>query len=228
MGKRAKTMAMAAMAMLSLTCSAQDDPEYRYEVGAGVGMTGYLGDYNGSLTRGLQPAASLMGRYNMNPWMALRLNIGHGNMKGGSRNVETWYLVTEQHEYTFDNSLYELSLVYEYNFMPFGTGRDYRGAKRFTPFVLGGLGIAMCETSEKTRAAMELPIGMGVKYKMSERLNLALEWSVNFTTSDWLDGMKDPYGIESGGMFKNTDAFHRLQLSLTYSFSPKCINCNKE
>lgn len=102
------------------------------------------------------------------------------------------------------------------------------GAKRFTPFVLGGLGLGMCKTTEKTRTAMELPIGIGVKYKINERVNLGLEWAVNFTTSDWLDGVKDPYGIESSGMFKNTDAFHRLQLSLTYSFSPKCINCNKE
>ena len=86
----------------------------------------------------------------------------------------------------------------------------------------------MWKTTGGTRTAMELPIGIGVKYKINERVNLGLEWAVNFTTSDWLDGVKDPYGIESSGMFKNTDAFHRLQLSLTYSFSPKCINCNKE
>lgn len=218
------------MAMLSLTCAAQDDPEYRYEIGVGAGMAGYLGDYNGSLTRGLQPAASLMGRYNMNPWMALRLNMGYGKLKGSSKNVDTWYpeTGTDQNEYTFNNSLYDLSLTYEYNFLPFGTGRDYRGAKRFTPFVLAGLGLAMCKTAEKTRAAMTLPIGIGVKYKISEKVNLGLEWAVNFTTSDWLDGVKDPYDIKSSGLFKNTDAFHRLQLSLTYSFSPKCLNCNKE
>ncbi len=228
MGNRAKTLAITAMTMLSLTCAAQDDPEYRYEVGVGVAMAGYLGDYNGSLTRGLQPAASLMGRYNMNPWMALRLNIGYAKLKGSSSNVETWYPGTDQSGYTFNNSLYDLSLAYEYNFLPFGTGRDYRGAKRLTPFVLAGLGVAMCKTTGKTRSAMTIPLGIGMKYKISERVNLALEWAMNFTTSDWLDGVKDPYDIESSGMFKNKDAYHRLQLSLTYSFSPKCLNCNKE
>ena len=228
MVNKAKAIAITAMMMLSLTCAAQDDPEYRYEVGVGVGMTGYLGDYNGSLTRGLQPSASFMGRYNINPWMALRLGIGYGKLKGSSRNVDTWYPETSEREYSFNNSLYDLSLVYEYNFLPYGTGRDYRGAKRITPFVLGGLGLGMAKTTGKTRAAMTLPLGIGVKYKMSERVNLGLEWAVNFTTSDWLDGVEDPYYIKSSGMFKNTDAFHRLQLSLSYSFSPKCLNCNKE
>lgn len=228
MSNKAKTIAIAAMAMLSLTCAAQDDPEYRYEIGVGVGTTGYLGDYNGSLTRGLQPAASLLGRYNINPWMALRMNLGYGKMKGSSKNVETWYPATEHREYAFNNSLYDLSVAYEYNFLPFGTGRDYRGAKRFTPYVLAGLGLGMCKTTGKTRATMTVPIGIGMKYKMSERINVGLEWAMNFTTSDWLDGVKDPYDIKSSGLFKNKDAFHRLQLSLTYSFSPKCLNCNKE
>ena len=111
-----KTMAIAAMVMLSLTCAAQDDPEYRHEVGVGAGMAGYLGDYNGSLTRGMQPAASLMWRYNIDPWMALRLNMGYEKTKGSSRNVDTWYPETAQGEYTFSNSLYDISIVYEYNF----------------------------------------------------------------------------------------------------------------
>lgn len=63
---------------------------------------------------------------------------------------------------------------------------------------------------------------------MSERVNIGLEWAVCFSTSDWLDGVKDPYDIQSSGLFKNTDAYQRLQLSLTYSFSARCLNCNKE
>lgn len=34
----------------ALSTSAQDDPEYKLEVGAGVGMVNYLGDFNASLT----------------------------------------------------------------------------------------------------------------------------------------------------------------------------------
>ena len=33
-------------AFFPLCVNAQDDPEYRMEIGGGVGMMGYLGDYN--------------------------------------------------------------------------------------------------------------------------------------------------------------------------------------
>lgn len=226
--KRTIIVLMVLLSFLPVAIQAQDDPEYRYEIGAGVGMTGYLGDYNGKLTRDLQPTASLIGRYNFNPWMALRFNVGYGKLKGSSDDVKTWYTQEQYRSYSFNNSLTDIAAIYEYNFLPYGTGRDYRGAKPLTPFVFGGLGLAMAKTTEKTRAAMILPIGLGVKYKMSERVNIAFEWAVDFSTSDWLDGVKDPYDIQSSGMFKNKDAYQRLQLSLTYSFSPRCLNCNKE
>lgn len=224
--KRALTALIVLL--LPLATQAQDDPEYRFEVGAGAGMTGYLGDYNGSLTRDIQPAAGLMGRYNFNPWMALRLNLGHGRLKGSSDDIKTWYSDETARSYSFSNSMIDLAAIYEYNFLPYGTGRDYRGAKRLTPFVMGGLGLTMVETTGKTQAAMILPLGLGVKYKMSERVNIGLEWAVCFSTSDWPDGVRDPYGIKSSGLFKNTDAYQRLQLSVTYSFSARCLNCNKE
>lgn len=223
-----KITILIALMALTQSATAQDDPEYRLEVGAGVGMTGYLGDFNGNLTKNLQPMVSLNGRYVFNPWMALRLNLSYGKMKGSSSDVDTYYPDYAEDAYMFDNTLYDMAVTYEYNFMPYGTGWDYRGAKRFTPFVFGGLGLAYADTPEKGRLAFNIPIGLGVKYKLGERVNLGLEWAMHFTQSDWLDGVKDPYHIKSSGLFKNTDCYSALQLTLTYSFSPKCVNCNKE
>ena len=42
---------------------AQSDPEYKMEIGAGVGVRGYLGDFNGSLMKDLQPMGTLLARY---------------------------------------------------------------------------------------------------------------------------------------------------------------------
>lgn len=212
----------------STGCFSQDDPEYRMEIGAGIGMSGYLGDFNGNLTKDLQPMGSIVGRYIFNPWMALRLNLGRGKMKGSSEDVETYYPDYADTPYEFSNALYDLSVTYEYNFMPYGTGWDYRGAKRFTPFVFGGIGLAYADTEEKGRVAFQVPIGIGLKYKVGERINLGLEWALHLTQSDWLDGVKDPYYIKSSGLFKNTDCYSTFQLTLTYSFSKKCANCNKE
>lgn len=222
------TIITIALLLTAGAVHAQDDPEYRMEIGAGVGMTGYLGDFNGNITKDLQAGASILGRYNFNPWMALRLNIGYGKLKGSSADVNTYYPDYVSQPYDFSNSMYDMAVTYEYNFWPYGTGWDYRGAKRVTPFVFGGLGLAVAKADSKTHAAMTLPIGLGVKCKIGERVNLGLEWAMDFTTSDNLDGVKDPYLIQSSGMFKNTDCYSRLQVTLTYSFSAKCVTCNKE
>jgi hypothetical protein len=51
---------------------------------------------------------------------------------------------------------------------------------------------------------------------------------MHFTTSDRLDGVKDPYGIESSGLFKNTDCYSTLQVTLTYDLWAKCKTCNND
>ena len=227
---------LASLVILVLTAipsMAQDDSEYRLEVGVGAGVTGYLGDFNGNLTKDLQPAVSLMGRYVFNPYMALRLNVAKGTMKGSSADVETYYPDYAGQVYTFKNSLCDASVLYELNFWPYGTGRDYRGAKRLTPFVFAGLGMTYADVKQtdgakKGKVAFNLPLGLGVKYKIGERVNLGLEWSIHFAQIDELDGVKDPYYIKSSGLFKNTDCYSLLQATLTYSFSPKCTTCNKE
>ncbi|MBR4602699.1 MAG: porin family protein, partial [Prevotella sp.] len=63
-------MRLAMMAILlvsSLGIWAQEDEEYRMEIGGGIGVTGYLGDFNSSLTKNLQPAASVVLRRYFNP-----------------------------------------------------------------------------------------------------------------------------------------------------------------
>ena len=95
---------------------AQDDPEYRMEIGAGAGLMGYLGDFNGSLTKDLQPMATILARYNFDTYMGLKFNLSYGKMKGQSTDVETYYPAFDQEPYEFDNSLVDFSLTYEYNF----------------------------------------------------------------------------------------------------------------
>lgn len=208
--------------------SAQDDPQYRMEIGAGIGLVSYEGDFNGSVFSNMQPMGTVVGRYNFDPYKALRLGVSFGKLKGSSKDVKTYYPAYETEPYSFSNTLVDASLVFEYNFWPYGTGRDYRGAKRITPFVFGGLGATFVKTDSKNVFTANVPIGIGVKYKVSERINLGLDWAIHFSLSDELDGVKDPYGIKSSGLFKNTDCYSALELTLTYAFSAKCRTCNKE
>ncbi|WP_028897109.1 DUF6089 family protein [Prevotella sp. HUN102] len=210
---------------------AQDGEEYRMEMGAGVGMLGYLGDFNGSLTKNLQPMGSLVARYVFNPYMGLKMNVSYGKVKGSSADVETYYPKFAQKPYEFNNTLVDVGLTYEYNFWPYGTGREYRGAQKFTPFVFGGLGatyVKLEDGDRKSAFSANVPIGIGVKYKIGERTNIGLEWAMHFSLTDEIDGQKDPYDIKSSGAFKNTDCYSTLQLTFTYSFMAKCRTCHNE
>ena len=80
--------------------------------------------------------------------------------------------------------------------------------------------------------ALNIPMGIGVKYKLAHRLNVGAEWTIRFTTSDRLDvtntaelQLDDPYGIESKGI-KNKDSYSMLMLYISYNMFPKYRKCN--
>lgn len=219
---------LALLLATALPASAQSDYEYRMEIGAGIGLVAYEGDFNGSITHGMQPMASVVVRRTFNPYMALRFAAAYGKLKGSSKNVKTYMPEYVDTPYEFANSLVDVSATYEYNFWPYGTGHDYRGAQRLTPFIFAGLGATYASGSGNNVFTANVPLGLGVKYKVATRLNLGIEWAMHFSMNDNLDGVKDPYGIQSTGMFKNTDCYSMLQLTLTYSLMPKCRTCHND
>lgn len=225
--KAQRLIATLFVTLAAGTAQAQTDDEYRLEIGAGAGTVSYLGDFNGNLLKGMQPAGSLLLRRVINPYMALRLGVSAGTLKGNASDTGTWYPELTDGHASFSNTLTDVSLTYEYNFWPYGTGNDYRGAQRLTPFIMIGLGATYVKAGKSVLTA-NVPLGFGLKYKVAKRLNLGVEWAVHFSLSDELDGIKNPYTIKSKGIFKNTDCYSALQLTLTYSFLPKCLTCNKD
>ena len=211
----------------ALGANAQEEPEYRMEIGAGVGLVNYLGDYNGSLLKDLQPMGSLLAKYRPNPRMSWALNVSYGTLKGALADAGTWYPGEQDLPATFSHGLMDVCGRFEYNFWAYGTGMEYRGARRVAPFVALGLGMTYA-SAPGGAFAVNLPLGAGVKYKIGKRLNLNAEWVMHFTGSDMLDGVADPYGISSTGLFKNTDCYSVLQVSLTYDIWAKCKTCNND
>jgi len=204
---------------------AQDEPEYRIEVGAGAGLIAYTGDFNGNILKGMQPWGAITAKYRLNPRMALALNIGTGKIKGSTDDADTWSPIVEHYE--FNNQITEADLRYEYNFWAYGTGQEYRGARRLVPFITLGLGLTH-HSGDNSGITMNLPIGAGIKWKIAQRLNLTAEWVIRFTPSDNLDGREDVYGIKSSGLFKNTDCYSVFQVGLSYDLWAKCKTCNND
>lgn len=232
-----KQLVVLAVAWLAAIATlAQDQPEYRLELGAGAGLVVYEGDFNGSLFKSPKPLGTLVAKYKPNPRMAWAALVGYGKLGGSSDKANTWYPSLAEHPVSFSSSVIDVSLRYEYNFWPFGTGREYYGARKMTPFIALGVGLsfANAETTQdgiqqkKSSGSLQMPIGVGVKYKLADRANLTVAWMMHFTGNDKLDGIADPYGIESTGLFKNTDCYSVLGATITYDLWEKCKTCHKE
>lgn len=219
-----KLLAVVLILAAAAAAKAQDEPEYRLELGGGAGLVTYTGDFNGNLLKGMQPWAALTARYHINPRMALMMDIGTGKITGSTDDAETWY-PTERYE--FSHQVTEADIRYEYNFWAYGTGQEYRGARRVVLFITLGIGLTH-HGGEKSGITANLPLGVGVKWKIATRVNLTIEWAMRFTPSDKLDGRDDVYGIKSSGLFKNSDCYSVLQLGVTYDLWAKCKTCNND
>ena len=217
---------LAALALLSGSFSLRAQEDYRFDMGGGIGMTGYLGDANtANLWSNPSWDAELLFRYMLNPRFAFKTNLYVGGLRGDSSKMTNVFPGGET--YKFSTTFYELGEMFEFNFFNYGMGESYRKLKRFSPYITAGLGVTAWTVDGKMGAAFTIPLGVGVKYKLSERWNLGFEFIMKKTFSDRLDGdsLKDPLGIKSSFM-KNTDWFSTMSLTISYEFSKRCAVCN--
>lgn len=199
--------------------------EYKYEIGGMAGGAFYMGDVNKTtLFKGLNPGLGAVFRYNANFRIAFKGNLAWARVTGstdGLNNVFPDNLQTK-----FDRNLIELGGQFEFNFFPYSDKYAYLNTKRFSPYVLVGLGTTIAP-GDDTFFSLNMPMGVGVKYKLKNRLNLGCEFSVRKLFGDGLDSkeLNDPYGT-GGSMFKNKDWYSFLMLSLTWDFGPRNRDCN--
>lgn len=203
---------------------AQED--YRFDFGGGIGMTGYLGDANtANLWQHPSWDVEVLFRYIATPRWNFKTNFYVGGLSGNSADMTNVF--PDNNSYKFSTTFYELGEMAEFHFFNYGMGETYRHLKRFTPYITGGLGLTAWSVSGHGGVAFTIPLGLGVKFKLRERLNLGLEFLMKKTFTDRLDGpdLADPFGIKSSFM-KNTDWYSTLTFTISYEFSKRCATCN--
>lgn len=217
-------MMLFVVASATSQVSAQED--YRFDIGGGVGMTGYLGDANTSniLQHPSWDVEAFL-RYILNPRFAFKTNLYVGGLSGDSADMTNVFPGNETFKFT--STFYELGELVEFNFFNYGIGERYRKLKRFTPYIAAGLGFMVWQTDKKTGFSVNIPLGVGVKFKLNKRVNLGFEFLMKKTFSDKLDGenLSDPYKIQSSFM-KNTDWYSTMTFTISYEFSERCAVCH--
>ncbi len=214
--------------------------EYQQEIGGGIGLMSYIGDAGGGIMKSPGVMGTLIWRRNLNPRMVVHTDLGFGKLRGNSQGTfipedplsQTPEGGMPADDISFSRNLVTAGVQFEFNMLGYGMGASYKGLSRWTPYLLAGAGVTLATGGGGEAAgALHIPLGFGFRYKLRQRLNIGLEWSFNFTTTDRFDDtaattkLDDPYGIKSG-MFKNKDCFTRTFLFLTYDISPKYRKCN--
>ena len=198
--------------------------QYKYEIGPVLGMTGYLGEANnGNLFKHPSVTGGGIFRYNHNSRWAFKANLNYANIMGNTKDIEMTY--PDDEEYSVSASLIDLGLTAEFNFLNFGRGPMYKKYKPISPYMVAGVGFVFAINKGHNQASFTVPIGIGVKYKYKDRLNMGFEFTMRKEFSDRIDGYSDLFGIKHS-FAKNTDWYSFAMLSVTYEFGKRCIKCN--
>lgn len=205
----------------TLATHAQD---YRFEFGPVLGVSGYLGDVNdGNMYKHPGLVGGGIFRYIVNSRWAVKGNLFYAGLKGNSNDVQNQFPHGEHYE--FKSSVFDLSGQVEFNFFHFGAGPRYKNYKRLSPYLTVGLGTALASVNGTKAFAMVLPMGVGLKYKFKERLNLGFEFTMRKSFGDRLDGLSDLYGVKHT-FAKNTDWYSAAMFTVSYEFSKRCVKCH--
>lgn len=218
----------AVMTTVAPAVCAQDIVEsYKFDIGAGLGMSGYLGDANESnLFKHPGFAVNAGVRYLVNSRWAAKAQFDVATLSGNTADFDN--ALPGGMQYKFKSTVYDLTVKGEANFFAYGIGETYKRLRRWTPFVSIGLGAAMATSGGDSAVAFCIPMGIGVKYKISRRLNLNAEFTMTKAFGDKMDSkeLTDLYQIKSS-FLKNTDWYSSLTVGISYEFGPRCVTCHR-
>lgn len=198
--------------------------EYKYEIGAATGTSFYMGDANKTKLY-LHPGISggVFFRYNINFNWAIKTNLIVGKVSGD--NKDSGYIFPIDQDRGFSRSFKELGTQVEFNFLPYSDKYSYIGTKPYSPYVFAGAGLTHA-SGESSFFGINMPLGIGFKYKVRNRINIGLEFSMRKLFADHFDVMDNPYGIRSS-MLKNKDWYSLTMIFLTWEFSSRTDPCHR-
>ncbi|MBI5857815.1 MAG: hypothetical protein HZB42_09190 [Sphingobacteriales bacterium] len=208
---------------------------------AGVGLAGLV--YQGDLTpnslgsfKTMKPGLVLSAAKIMSASFLLRLNIAFGGLKGD----ETKYDNPEYRKFRafkFHSPVFEVSPQLVWN--PLGKNFSEKG---FSPYLFSGAAIshfnikrdysgfdaeyfgdgsdiparlALDEQHSLPKLRFIIPVGIGIRYNLSDRLAINAEESYRFLFTDYLDGFSKAANPD------HKDHFHSSMIGLVYRIGKK-------
>ncbi len=210
-----KIIASALFLVVSHTIFAQNEYVQQGEFGVTFGAAHYFGDLNtrAGLNRP-KPAIGLFFRKQFGNYIGLRI-AGHYAQLGYS-DTYSKNEYQQKRNLSFNTNIWEIAAMADFNFFKFvPNDPNYL----FTPYISLGAGVFTYDpyayldgkkeflrplgTEGQTvgymgrkqygTMAVCIPFGVGIKYNVSEKLNLSFEVGHRFTFTDYLDDVSTTY-----------------------------------
>lgn len=213
-----------ALLIGSLSRLSAQEETYRFDLGAQAGVSGYIGDASSSIFAHPGFAGGVSFRYLPDVRWALRTVFNAMSLSGNTADMDD--VLPGGAQYSFKSTVFDLGERIEFNFFAYGIGETYKKLRRWTPYLTAGVGFTLASCNGQTNFGFNIPLGAGFKYKIKERLNLGIEFTMTKVFSDHVDGvLSDLYQIKSS-FLKNTDWYSNISVSLTYEFGKRCSTCH--
>lgn len=206
---------------------AQSAP-YKFDIGAGLGMSGYIGDANrSSLLKHPGFVGEAKFGYIPNVRWAVRGVLSALSLSGNTADLDDVLPSIGEEAYDFKSTVYDLGARAEFNFFNYGIGETYKRLKRWTPYLTVGVGVCVSSSGGESTFAPNIPMGFGFKFKLSQRVNLSAEFTMTKVFGDKVDGplLSDLNTIKTA-FYKNTDWYSRITVGISYEFGQRCETCH--
>ncbi len=221
--KRLLVILFTLVALAAPRLQAQEET-YRFDIGAQAGMAGYLGDASSNIFGHPGFSGGVSWRYLPDARWAVRALLNVMSLSGDTADMDD--VLPGQAQYSFKSTAYDLGGRVEFNFFSYGIGQSYKKLRRWSPYLTVGLGVTLATCGGESAFGVNIPMGAGIKYKLRERWNLGLEFTMTKVFSDHVDGeLSDLYQIKSS-FIKNTDWYSNISVSVTYEFGKRCSTCH--
>ena len=199
------------------------DAQYRskyFYVGVALGATNYKGDLDDNFSlKFTRPGLGIVGGYKFHPHMSVRLGFNQGWI-GATDNRAARDIPRQRRNLSFRSPITEGALTLQYEF--FANTRQYKFRPQYTPYVYGGIAVFNFRPQAKLGHAwyelqplgtegqylpdpedqypeaysltqISIPMGVGVRYRLTKRLDLNVEIGLRKTFTDYLDDVGGDY-----------------------------------
>ncbi|WP_439151899.1 DUF6089 family protein [Winogradskyella sp.] len=207
-----------------------------YEVGIFAGGSNFIGDVGATnYISPNQPAIGGIFKWNRSARHSFRASVIFSEIEGLDSKSDDPR--RQQRDYSFSNSLLEISAGMEFTFMEFDL---HTVGIKGTPYLYSGITFTKHDnyyfsntgvlTSEDTSSwAYGIPMVLGYKTNITNHLVLAAEIGARYTFSDELDGsVPEAKSLEplSFGNTNSNDWYVFSGFTLTYTFGRRPCYCN--